>query len=303
VDPTFGERSLIEFKEFLPNVELVTCGAANITESQVLTTHGFRVSYDYLVVSTGHEDHSPTSKDERMFQFHEAHESIGLANSVLIVGGGPTGVELAGEIATAFPQKKIILVHRGSRLLEFIGLKASRKAYDWLVSKNVEVVLDESVNLTCLAEGIIRTSQGRLISADSHFDCTGKPIGSFWLHNTILADKLDTQGRLVVDAHLRVRGYKNVFAIGDITNTPELKQGVNAMRHAELATKNLKLLMAGQDESRLAFYQTSPPVALVSLGKQEAIGQILCFTHGGWLPGLLKSRDLFLGWARRRYGV
>ncbi|KAL8170492.1 hypothetical protein V2J09_022296 [Rumex salicifolius] len=139
-----------------------------------------------------------------------AQEAIGLANSVLIVGGGPTGVELAGEIATAFPEKKITLVHRGSRLLEFIGLKASRKAYD--------------------------------------------------SYRLLLADELDTQGRLVVDAHLRVRGYKN-----------ELKQGVNAMRHAELASSNLKLLMAGQDES----------VALVSLGKQEAIGQILCFTASG----------------------
>lgn len=53
------------------------------------------------------------------------NEKIKGAKSILIVGGGPTGVELAGEIAFDYPEKDVTLVHNGYRLLEFIGPKAS----------------------------------------------------------------------------------------------------------------------------------------------------------------------------------
>jgi apoptosis-inducing factor 2 len=46
------------------------------------------------------------------------------SQSILVVGGGSVGVELAGEIATDYPGKKVTLVHKGPRLLEFIGPKA-----------------------------------------------------------------------------------------------------------------------------------------------------------------------------------
>lgn len=127
-------------------------------------------------------------------------------------------MELAGEIAVDFPGKKVTLVHRGSRLLEFIGPKASKKALDWLTAKRVEVILDQSVNLNSLTEGSYQTSGGETIIADCHFVCIGKPVASSWLKETILNNSLDTQGKLVVDEYLRVKGCKNIFAIGDITD-------------------------------------------------------------------------------------
>lgn len=147
-------------------------------------------------------------------------EKVKSAKSVLIIGGGPTGVELAGEIAVDFPDKKVILVHRGPRLLEFIGSKASKKALDWLTSKKVEVILEQSIDLKTLSDGTYETSGGEAIHADCHFMCAGKPMGSSWLSETILKDSLDVRGRLTVDENLRVQGFKNVFAIGDITDIP-----------------------------------------------------------------------------------
>ena len=129
-------------------------------------------------------------------------------------------MELAGEIVVDFPDKKVTLVHRGSRLLEFIGAKASKKALDWLTSKKVEVLLNQSVDINTASDGTYQTSGGETIIADCHFVCTGKPIGSSWLKDTILKDNLDGHGKLVVDDNLRVRGLKNVFAIGDITAIP-----------------------------------------------------------------------------------
>lgn len=76
------------------------------------------------------------------------NEKLKAAKSVLIVGGGPTGVELAGEIVTDFPDKKVTLVHGGARLLEFVGEKAGAKALPWLESKGVTVILNDKLEVT-----------------------------------------------------------------------------------------------------------------------------------------------------------
>ena len=148
------------------------------------------------------------------------YAKINSARSILIVGGGPTGVELAGEIAVDFPEKKLTLVHDGSRLLEFIGPKASDKTLHWLKSKKVEVKLEQSVHIddTSDIRKTYQTSSGETLKADCHFLCTGKPLGSTWLSGTMLKSSLDNRGRLMVDENLRVKGRKNVFAIGDITD-------------------------------------------------------------------------------------
>jgi NADH dehydrogenase FAD-containing subunit len=150
------------------------------------------------------------------------NQKINSAGSILIVGGGPTGVELAGEIAVDFPDKKVTLVHNGSRLLEFIGPKAANKTLHWLKSKQVEVKLEQRVNLDSVSEErkTYETSEGEIISADCHFLCTGTPLGSVWLKETMLKNNIDSRGRLMVDENLRVKGRKNIFAIGDITDIP-----------------------------------------------------------------------------------
>ena len=150
------------------------------------------------------------------------NEKIRSAGSILIIGGGPTGVELTGEIAVDFPEKEVTLVHNGSRLMQFIGPKASNKTLDWLRSKRVEVKLEQSVNLNSVSDGsrTYQTSAGETIEADCHFLCTGSPLGSAWLKETFLKDKLDIHGRLMVDKNLRVKDHSNIFAIGDITDIP-----------------------------------------------------------------------------------
>lgn len=112
------------------------------------------------------------------------------------------------------------LVHKGSRLLEYIGPKASVKALKWLKAKNVEVLFQQTVDLESISDGQkeFKTSAGKSVTADCHFVCIGRPLASSWLKETILGKSLDEHGRLMVDEKLRVNGQKNIFAIGDITN-------------------------------------------------------------------------------------
>ncbi|KAH7840221.1 hypothetical protein Vadar_014277 [Vaccinium darrowii] len=317
VEPSFAERSVINHSEYLQNVDIVVSTATNVTESEVVTAQGLVIEYDYLVIATGHVDTGalarseklshyqagPETRTKKLSQYQAEHQKIKASNTILIVGGGPTGVELAGEIAIDFPDKKVIIVHRGPRLLEFIGHKASRKALDWLTSKKVEVILEQSVNLSSVSDGVYQTSGGETITADCHFDCTGKPMGSSWLRETALMNSLDVRGRLMVDENLRVKGQTNVFGIGDITDLPEIKQGYLAQRHAQVAAKNLKLLMTGGEECKMGVYKPAWPLAIVSLGRNEAVAQFYFVTIIGCIPGMIKSRDLFVGKTRKQLGL
>lgn len=128
VEPEFAKRSVISHAEYLPHAKIIPSAAVDITDTYVLTKQGSRIAYDYLVVATGHTQSGFETRTEKISQYQAEYEKIKAADSILIVGGGPTGVELAAEIVADFPAKKVTLVHRGSRLLEFIGESASKKA-------------------------------------------------------------------------------------------------------------------------------------------------------------------------------
>lgn len=306
VEPPFAERSIFKHTDYLTNGRLVVSTATNVTDTEVLTSNGDVLPYDYLVIATGHSGSFPKDTRERLQQFQRDYEKINSSHSILIIGGGPTGVELAGEIAVDFPEKKVILIHRGSRLLEFIGPKASTKALDWLTSRKVQVLLDQSIDFNSISESAteFRTSTGKTISADCHYICIGKPIGSSWLHESILKDCLDRNGQLMVDDKMRVKGKENIFAIGDITDIREIKQGYLAQKHAHVVAKNLKVLLGVNRNKNLSSYNpTSSPIAIVSLGRKNAIAQFPFTTIGGCVPGLIKSRDLFVGKTRKEMGL
>ena len=136
--------------------------------------------------------------------------------------GEPSGVELAAERAVNYPDNKVTLVHDRPRLLESVGQKAGGKALLWLRSKNVEVYLEQSIDLESMSEGdrLYRTSSGIEITADCYFSCLDRPLSSSWIRGSELEDCLDNDGRLMVDANLRVKGQVNIFAAGDIIDIP-----------------------------------------------------------------------------------
>ncbi|KAI0507732.1 hypothetical protein KFK09_013860 [Dendrobium nobile] len=305
VEPAFAERSVINHKEYFKYGKVIVSNAVDVTEQAVVTAEGRRVPYDYLVIATGHPYSTIRRRRDRLEKFQEDNQKIICSSSIMIVGGGKTGVELAGEIAVDFPDKKLTLVHRGPRLLPFIGHKASAKALEWLKSKNVKVLLEQSIDVESISESDreFQTSAGEIVRADSYFLCVGKPIGSAWLRDSILKEYLDRNGRLMVDENFRVGGLSNIFAIGDITDIPELKQGLTAQRHAMILAKNLKMLVKGVIGCKLVRYKPSQPQAWISLGRRDAVVQFSFLTVSGFVPGMFRSRDLFIGKMRRSLGL
>ncbi|WCJ41896.1 FAD/NAD(P)-binding oxidoreductase family protein [Euphorbia peplus] len=309
VEPSFGERSVVNHRDYFTNGRIVTSKATNITDKHVLTQDAQLIPYDYLVIATGHADSVPKTRTERLAEYQAENEKIKSASSILIVGGGPIGVELAGEIAVDFPEKAITLVHSGSRLMEYMGPKGGAKALKWLRSKKVDVKLEQRVDTNFSSEldgnsnKVYHTFTGETIKADCHFLCIAKPLSSAWLKDTVLKNNLDTSGRLVVDEYLRAKGHTNIFVIGDITNIKEMKLGYVAQKHAEVVAKNVKLLMSGEKESKMVTHKPSSDIAIVSLGRRDAVAQLPFTTIIGVIPGLLKSKDLFVGKTRKLRGL
>lgn len=306
VEPSFADRSVIDHKEYLKNGTLMTTTAIDIKSKEVLTKDGRFVPYDYLIIATGHQGPNPVTKGERLREFQADNKKIKDASCVLIVGGGPSGVELAGEIAVDYPDKKVTLVHKGPRLMEFVGPKASTKAMKWLKENGVEVLLDQKVDLEPTYEGgqnVYKTTAGKTINADCFFLCTGKPLASSWLRDSILKDCLNHEGQLMVDEHLRVKGHSNIFAIGDITDINEMKQGYLAQEHAALVAKNVQILVTGGPESKFGSYKPANALAIITLGRKNAVAQFPFATISGCIPRMIKSKDLFVGMTRKKMGL
>lgn len=85
----------------------------------------------------------------------------------------------------------------------------------------------------------------------------------------------------------------------------EIKQGFSARKHAAVAAKNIKLLLRGGKEEKMAVYKprSAAAPAVVSLGRREAVAQFPFTTVSGYIPGLFKSKDLYVGWNRRKLGL
>ncbi|KAL6595535.1 hypothetical protein ACP70R_047875 [Stipagrostis hirtigluma subsp. patula] len=307
VDPAAVERTVIPHSDYLTQAKVVVASAVGIDDSVVLTSIGRAVAYDFLVVATGRMCTRPEKRSERLEMFQRDKELIAAAQSVLIIGGGPIGVELAAEIVMSSPEKRVTIVHGAPRLLTVMGARASAKALEWLRSKNVTVLLDQTIDLAAVSPDATEftTSAGETVAADCHFVCTGRPVASGWLKESFLRDHVDENGHLAVDDHLRVGGLKNVFAIGDITDVPEAKQGHLAQRQAMVVSRNLRLLVKGvAREEKLHRYKPATKAGItVTLGRRDALSELPFMTLIGHIPGAVKPRDLFISRTRRMMGL
>ena len=155
---------------------------------------------------------------ERVQEGEQAREDL----QVVVVGGGPTGVEVAGAIAELqkqmaheFPQiaqyASVTLVEAGPRLLPSFSPKSSERAGRALSKLGVEVVLDSAVDRMYPTDIHLKT--GRILSAGTTIWAAGVAAEERW---RVLGDA-DRLNRLKVDECLRLTD--NVWVVGDMAHT------------------------------------------------------------------------------------
>ncbi|XP_072043852.1 ferroptosis suppressor protein 1-like [Amphiura filiformis] len=225
-------------------------------------------------------------------------DKINAAKDIVIIGGGPVGVELAGEIATDTKDKKITLIHSKSALIDngTFNDKFKRRLREGLETLGVEILFEHKVtNLDELptdgsARCTVQTDKGSTVEADIVFVCIGLKTNSS-AYSEAFSGKLDEIGCLKVDEFLHVEGYTDVFAIGDCSAADgQAKMAFKAGTHVEVVVKNLQLQA---DEKDLKAYKPPSNIMFVPLGRNGGVAQIGNMVVGNFITKTAKSKGLF----------
>ena len=195
----------------------------------------------------------------------------------MLLGAGPVGLELSGEIKAAWPDKAVTIIVRSTMCSP--GSTATRCARTSAGSRGLGIdlllgasLIEEPHTPPGVASAFTAvTTRGDEISADIWFRCYGVVPNSDYLSEELAKARL-ANGHLEVTPELRLAGQETVFAIGDLTAIPEAKRGGAAGRHAQVAAGNIRTLIEGGGD--LASYQPAPPVILLPLGPSGGVSQL-----------------------------
>jgi NADH dehydrogenase len=292
----------------------------DIAAKAVLTDAG-AVSFDYLILAAGSTtnffgvrgtEHALGLKDLdqanavrnrvlRSFEHatieHDAAKRAALM-TVVIVGGGPTGVELAGALAELkrhvlprdYPeldlgQARVILLEATDHLLSAFPTKLQRNGHEQLVELGVDVRLGAAVaELT--HEGAT-LADGERIASKNVIWVAG--VRGEYLA-TALGVALRSGGRIVVDPTLRIPDHPSVYAIGDIAyleapdGTPYPMLAQAAMQQGALAAKNIVRAIAGQPAQQFRYHDRG---TMATIGRQKAVAHVFGLQFSGFFAWLL----------------
>ncbi|MPY59181.1 NAD(P)/FAD-dependent oxidoreductase [Streptomyces spongiae] len=285
------------------------------TERQVALATGERLPYDAVVIATGADYPEParfvgSTTEEAAKSFAAHQQKIAAAEHVLVVGGGPSGVELSAEVRLARPDARVTLAHSGPTLLNRTGSeRAGRKARSWLEAHDVEVRLDAFMS-PGNDFGTYRDARGTVIDADLSFWATGTTPNTLWLRLGGHGDWLNPSGHVKVDRTLRVEGHVDVFAVGDVNDATELKITPAALAQADLAAWNIRtyLQSAGKHRKEPRFYRPVHRTPLiVPFGPADGVTMVPVpggetAVLGGRTSTLAKAKTLMTPFMRRQLG-
>ncbi len=305
-----------------PNVRVVLDEVTGVdTVGRVVTSKGGTYSYDYLMIATGavtsYFGHDAWEKDApglkslvdatsirarilTAFEEAETSDDPDACLTFVIVGGGATGVEIAGAIAElarkalksdfrrAHPENaKIILLEGGERLLSSFPPKLSAACKRSLEKLGVEVRLNTYVG-GIDADGV-DTEQGRI--------CTRTVVWAAGVRSTAVASWLgvqgDRQGRVSVEPDLTVPGHPEVFVCGDcavvIGEDGKPLPGVcqPAMQEGVFVAREILERIAAPTERRPPRFVYKDKGNMATIGRKMAVCQIGRFQFSGALAWLL----------------
>jgi NADH:ubiquinone reductase (H+-translocating) len=269
------------------------------------------VKYDYLVIASGAvtnfygmtevEKHASFMKNIvdatklrnkiiRQLEYALLTDDEEVMNSLMdfvIVGGGPTGVELAGALTelkkNVFPkdykeldmrQMDIHLVEASPRLLNGMSEQAGKKAHEFLLEMGVKVYLNTAVKSYDGDEVLLSTGE-KLVSRSLIWAAgvKGNPIAG------LNPEAIAKGNRILVDECNRVKGHDNIFAIGDVALMEGDKKfpkghpqmAPPAQQQGRLVAKNIKNLL---NKKELAPFRYFDKGSMATIGRHKAVVDI-----------------------------
>lgn len=297
------------------------------TEKKILQTSIGKIDYDYLVLAAGATTNFFGNKniEEWAIPMKTVPEAMGLRNALLsnferaltcateeerqellnvvIVGGGATGVEIAGALAEMrryvipydYPDMDsslmhIYLIEAGDRLLAGLSQDSSQKAYEFLNSMGVDIQFGKMV--TDYRDHKVVMKDGTEIPTRTFLWVSGIRANAM---PGIDESHMGRGFRFKVDEYNRIPGLNDVFAIGDQclqtsdaaypNGHPQVAQV--AIQQAKNLAKNLKLINQGADSSELTAFHYKNLGSMATIGRNKAVVEIGKFRSQGFFAWVL----------------
>ncbi len=278
---------------FLKNCLTKICFKENILEF----SDELKLSYQYLVICTGSIPNSFFIKgvEENCYFFNNFQDLNKLENflkksqntsshkKLFIVGGGPSGIELACKIKDIFiDQFEISLIEKSNEILKRNKIFNREQAESALEKRKINVLLNTTVKEVSETE-IIISDEDEVFSLEKDiviWTAGVKPNLSYLKSEDITK----IYGRILVNNNLQIENYKNCFAIGDISIISGMEDlpitAQVAMQEGNHLAKNLELILEGKDLLPFEFQDNGE---MISIGIGEASISGLGITLSGKL--------------------
>lgn len=278
---------------------------------QSVPEFGETIHFDYLVIATGTRYPAPAKATTLDYDSTRANlvtlrSEIKSAQSIVIVGGGPVGIELAGEIREVYPKTKVTIVHDQNT---FVGElpKISQKLVDLTVKNKVDTIFNDAVivppeeknNYYHPEAKTVNTKNGTSIeNVDLVLLAFGNRPETAWLKNTRFGSELVADnGYIKVKKTFQVDHPEgsNVFVLGDAANFNESKMAFRIAGHVPVVVQNI-VQLAVKNKQPQAEYKKGPDAMFVTFGKKQGAGLLPFFggiAVGSWAVGSIKGGSLF----------
>jgi len=303
---------------------------------RVLGLHDQELNYDYLILAAGmthsYFGHNQWAKfapglktlseaieirRRILLAFETAEKCVNplhtqAITTFVIIGGGPTGVEMAGAIAELtkvsikedfrnidISQSRIILIEAGNKLLPAMPEKLSQNAKKSLEKLGVEVLLLSPV--TDIQEDYVMIKDIKIQ--------TRTVIWAAGVSASPLTEKfnkhLDRIGRIKVNEDLTVPEYENIFAIGDLAcikqKNGQLVPGMSpaAVQEGRLAAKNVMCKISHKKTAPFVYRDKG---SMATIGKASAVASVGPFKFTGmfaWITWLTIHIFFLIGFRNR----
>ena len=282
-------------------------------EQNRLETSNGSIHYDYLVIATGCVPNFFGIKDIEKYAWPMAdvRDSLRIRNTmfynleramiaptdtdrqtmlnIVIVGGGASGVEIAGAMAEMrryivpkdYPGVDIALMHiylieGRDRLLANMSSKTSAGCLQVLKEKGVEVLL--GISVTDYRDNQVYCSDGRVIRTANLIWTSG--VKSEVIRGIENSQK-EHRGRILTDSYNRIKGFENIFAIGDVAFVDDPLYPAGYPQLARVAISQGQRLAANL--IALANDRPMKPYRYVPIGVLATVGRNRAFVEWGKL--------------------
>ncbi|MGW4380011.1 NAD(P)/FAD-dependent oxidoreductase [Kitasatospora sp. NPDC004531] len=313
--PDWAGNLFFPYETLLTEGRVVRDRAVSVDPSGVTLASGEHLPADYLVLATGSRRGHPAhpaadGTADAIEAFHASHRELAGARRVLILGAGPVGLELAGEIKEVWPDKRVVLVDPGETLLPGFLPEVREELHRQLDALGVELRLGAALveppagEAGRAGEFSVTTVAGERLTADLWYRAYGAAVNGDYLADGKLTGRT-ARGRVAVTERLNVEGHRHVYAIGDLADLPEADMAGFAMQHAEVVAKNISAQLRGEQPVE-TYRPLGHPLIMLPLGSTGGVGQLPSpdgpFVAPAAMIAEFKGADLFTARMVEKFG-